>query len=584
MSQLFFLILHKVVMKKKWHFFAMILITAALGGTISIDSLLVKEILDYVTENANITEDAMLWGIVFWAFMYGLWWEVCNFLWRSYDFLYMRSLPSMKSDIIDIYFSHIQKRGHSFFKENLSGFVSNKIMDASRTCETILSNLIEKILRKIFTIGIALYALFCVKPVFASIFVIWLSVFYGISGLFMSHAQRLSSIWAATRSTISGKIIDSINNIYSIRMFNLYESENKYLSTHLNKMLSTDIALNWFMLKVRYFQGLSCSIMIFAMIYYLGLYKSRGEITLGDFALVITLSVAIMEDLWDFVQDIGDWFEDVGTFNQTLDLLESAEVEDASNIVKFTMQKGGIEFRNVCFSYDDYSILFNKLSVVIKPKQKIGIVGASGSGKTSFTNLITRLYDINSGEILIDNIDITKITQEDLRSNIAIIPQDLTLFDRTILENIRYGNLNASNEEIYAASKKARIHEDILQMHEGYNTIVGEKGCKLSGGQKQRVILARAILKDAPILILDEATSAQDPVTEEYMKESLKLLMRDKTCITIAHRISTLKNMDRILVFDKGNIVADGNHSYLYSSSKIYKELWDAQIQGYILD
>lgn len=324
--------------------------------------------------------------------------------------------------------------------------------------------------------------------------------------------------------------------------------------------------------------------MIFVMIYYLSQLREKHLITIGDFALVITLCLAVADDIWDFSQDLGDLFEEIGAFSQSLDLLGPHSIVDMPGSRELLVTKGKIEFLDVTFNYKHNANIFEKKSIIIKPKQKVGLVGFSGSGKTTFINLITRMYDIHSGKIKIDDQDISSISQKSLRENICMIPQEPVLFNRSIIENIRYGKQNATEEEVYEAARKAYIHEDIIKMSEQYNTICGEKGSALSGGQRQRIAIARAILKDCPIVILDEATSALDTVTEKFIQESLEFLMKNKTVLVIAHRLSTLKNMDRILVFNQGTIVEDGTHAELHKNGKIYKTLWKSQVDSFIKD
>ncbi|WP_291398139.1 ATP-binding cassette domain-containing protein [Acinetobacter sp.] len=228
--------------------------------------------------------------------------------------------------------------------------------------------------------------------------------------------------------------------------------------------------------------------------------------------------------------------------------------------------------------------LFFKINLSNTAGQKVGLVGYSGGGKSTFVNLILRLYDVTDGAILIDGQDIRDVTQDSLRENIAMIPQDPSLFHRSLMENIRYGRADSTDEEVIEAAKKAHAHEFISALPQGYDSLVGERGVKLSGGQRQRIAIARAILKNAPILILDEATSQLDSVTESLIQESLWELMQNKTTIVIAHRLSTLLHMDRILVFDKGKIVEDGTHSELLAKAGLYKTLWDAQVGGFLGD
>jgi ABC-type multidrug transport system fused ATPase/permease subunit len=255
---------------------------------------------------------------------------------------------------------------------------------------------------------------------------------------------------------------------------------------------------------------------------------------------------------------------------------------DIPNAKPLKLKNGLIEFKNVTFNYSNNNLFKNK-TVTINSKEKVGLVGFSGSGKTSFVNLITRLYDIEDGEISIDSQNIRYVTQDSLRSNISVIPQESILFHRTIKENILYGNKEASFEEVIEAAKFAHIHDFIMELSNGYDSLCGERGNNLSGGQRQRIIIARAILKNSPILILDEATSSLDTQTEEMIQESLNYLMKNKTVIVIAHRLTTLLNMDRLFVFDKGAIVESGTHEKLINDGKIYKKLWKSQVNGLIL-
>jgi ATP-binding cassette subfamily B protein len=267
----------------------------------------------------------------------------------------------------------------------------------------------------------------------------------------------------------------------------------------------------------------------------------------------------------------------IGISNQALSIItQEHSVKDKPNAQSLKLKEGRIEFKNVTFGYVQNNNLFLNQSVTIYGKQKVGLVGCSGSGKTTFINLICRLFDLESGEILIDDQNISDVTQASIRENIGFISQDLVLFHRSLMENIRYGKLDATDLEVMEAAKKAYAHEFIINIAEGYNSLVGERGIKLSGGQKQRIAIARAIIKNAPILILDEATSSLDSMTERLIQESLATLMKNKTVLVIAHRLSTLLSMERILVFHKGHIVEDGTHEELLAAGKVYAALWNS--------
>jgi ATP-binding cassette subfamily B protein len=249
-----------------------------------------------------------------------------------------------------------------------------------------------------------------------------------------------------------------------------------------------------------------------------------------------------------------------------------------------SITRGSIEFRDVSFAYSPEQPIFRQLNVTIPAGQRVGLVGYSGSGKSTFVSLILRLYDPQGGQILVDGRDIRSLTQESLHSQLSLIPQDPNLFHRSLLDNIRYGRLGASDEEVVEAARKAHAHEFIMQIKDKYASLVGERGVKLSGGQRQRIAIARVVLKNAPILILDEATSSLDSVTEQAIQETLEEVMRGKTVIVVAHRLSTIAHLDRILVFDQGRIVEDGSHAELLSRGGAYQRLWSRQAGGFLLD
>lgn len=308
-----------------------------------------------------------------------------------------------------------------------------------------------------------------------------------------------------------------------------------------------------------------------------------GMITVGDFALLLTLNISIIDMLWSLSRDIMQFSKLVGETRQGLEIaLTPHEITDIPDAKPLVIKEGKVIFDKVKFQYKNTAPLFQNKSVIIKSGEKVGLVGYSGSGKTTFVNLILRMYDIKEGNIYIDDQNIKEVTQESLRGGIAVIPQDTSLFHRTLMENIRYGKPDATDEEVIKAAKKAYAHEFIEKLPLRYDSLVGERGIKLSGGQRQRIAIARAILKDAPILILDEATSQLDSVTEEYIQKSLWDLMQEKTTIVIAHRLSTLLHMDRIIVFDNGKIIEDGTHEQLLSRNGHYKTLWNSQIGGFL--
>ena len=371
--------------------------------------------------------------------------------------------------------------------------------------------------------------------------------------------------------------------------------EANQLTAKLDKYVAADQKRDWYFLWMFTFQGLSFVIYQSICLVWL-IYGFRdGKITAGDFALIITINIHIINSLWTLSKDISKYADTLGNIHQGLSIvympLEICDKAAAKNLV---ITQGEISFTNVEFNYANTDPLFKNKNIIIPSGQKVGLVGYSGSGKTTFVNLILRIFDVTSGKITIDNQDIRHVTQASLRNNIGMIPQDPSLFHRILMENIRYAKPDATDLEVITAAKKAAAHDFIKKLPNGYNALAGERGVKLSGGQRQRIAIARAILKNAPILILDEATSQLDSITESEIQNSLLELMQTvtnnshqnlaKTVLVVAHRLSTLLYMDRILVFNQGKIVEDGSHAELLANDGMYKILWNAQIGGLLPD
>ena len=362
-------------------------------------------------------------------------------------------------------------------------------------------------------------------------------------------------------------------------------SYKKFIDDACQTAVKAEQKLEWSFFKIWFCYGYSFFILQCLNIYFLMKGRAEGWISIGDFALVLGVNIAIVDCMWQLAKDFSQYSKMLGKIIQALKaILGPPEIIDAPDAKELQIKHGEIAFDKVKFHYKGTEPLFKDKSVIIKSGEKVGLVGYSGSGKTTFANLILRIYDVTEGRILIDNQDISQVTQDSLHKAIAMIPQDAALFHRTMMENIRYGKIDASDEEVIEAAKRAHAHEFISKNPEGYQVLVGERGVKISGGQRQRIAIARAILKNAPILILDEATSQLDSLTESYIQESLWKLMQDKTTLVIAHRLSTLLNMDRILVFDTGKIIEEGSHQELLDQGGLYATLWTSQIDGFLPD
>ena len=504
-------------------------------------------------------------------------------IFRFHDYLWLNLNPPLKRHIADILMKRMMKHSLSIFQNHFAGNLANKIKDVMSNIPDLLQVSINQFFAHFLALTIAIFTLSTISYKFSILLFVWVIFFVVGSSFFLKRAKKLSYEAAQVSSRIVGQIVDILSNITSVYLFSAKKNESKKLKTHLDRSVVAEQNRDWWFLYIFSFQSLSFlvyQIISFTLLIY-G-YKD-GTVTAGDFAMIISLNIGIIDVLWSLSRDAMKFSQYWGNISQGLQIaLAPIEIEDAPDASSLKITKGSIVFDKVKFHYKGTSPLFQDKSVTIEAGQKVGLVGYSGSGKTTFVNLILRLYDLTDGQILIDGQDISSVTQDSLRQGIAMIPQDPSLFHRSLMDNIRYGLEGASDQEVIQAAKRSHAHEFIEKLPEGYGSLVGERGVKLSGGQRQRIAIARAVLKNAPILILDEATSQLDSLTESDIQESMWDLMANKTTLVIAHRLSTLMHMDRILVFDQGKIVEDGSHPELLAKNGLYKTLWSAQVDGFL--
>jgi len=422
----------------------------------------------------------------------------------------------------------------------------------------------------LFTIGIAIFA----------------ALFMTVATVSFKEVQKLTIDEAETKTKLSGQLADSITNIMAVKG-NAHEALERSRYDVLNMKAST--ATNRLMLaSTKRDIGFGIIIVALSGLAFIVLIGGQQwfSVQIGTLVLAITYSTQILGQLWGFNNILRATSRAFGDAHEMTTILNEAHsVVDVPRAKKLVLKKGKIEFKDVAFRHSDAEpddMLFNGLSLKINGGEQVGFVGPSGSGKTTLTRLLLRFVDIQSGAILFDDQDISKVTQDSLRQSVAYVPQEPLLFHRSIRENIAYGKPKATEKEIIKAAKQAHAWEFISKMPGGLDTVVGERGIKLSGGQRQRIAIARAIIKDAPILVLDEATSALDSESETLIQDALGKLMKGRTSIVIAHRLSTIAKLDRIVVLKAGEIAEQGTHEQLVLANGSYAKLWKHQSGGFI--
>lgn len=544
---------------------------------LSLRPYLLKTMIDKMSYIAPKNALAELWVPAAWYIFFALF-IATSF--RFYDYLWLKTNPPLKRHLGQVMMDRMMDHAHEVFQNNFAGSLGNKIRDVMSSVPDLIKLIIDRFITQLLAIFISTIAISMVSIKFALLFAGWITVFIVGSGLFASRATVLAVASSQVGSQVIGSIVDVLSNMMSVRLFIGKQAEKKGLTTVLDAYVQANQKRDWFLLKMFSFQGITFVIYETICLFWLIEGFSSSQVSAGDFALILSINFTMVESLWGLGKDIGHVSELAGNIAQGLKIVLSPHsIRDRPDAKALAVSVGRIEFSHVNFFYEAGKDIFHDLNVVIEGGQKVGLVGYSGSGKSTFVNLLLRIFDVASGAILIDGQNILDVTQASLRHAIGIIPQDPVLFHRSLYDNISYASPGVEEAKVVDASIRASAHDFIQKIPGRYLAKVGERGLKLSGGQRQRIAIARAVLKDAPILIMDEATSALDSVTEREIQSAFFSLMKNKTTLVIAHRLSTLKHMDRILVFDNGKIVEDGAHDDLIKKNGHYTELWQAQFE-----
>ncbi|MEK7088612.1 MAG: ABC transporter ATP-binding protein [Patescibacteria group bacterium] len=489
----------------------------------------------------------------------------------------------VKAGLREQAFTYMIGHSHSFFANNFSGSLTQKIAKYANAFERLTDKLaadaLPLIVRSIGTV-IAVYTLL---PKYAYMLGIFCIVFLITALIYTRYKLKYDVLASIADSKTTGVLADAIGNHSSIQFFTGYKYEKKYAGEIIEEQQKATI-FNWYLWEgltaIQSFYGVAIEFIIF----WIALSDWKlSIITLPIMVLLQTYLIRLIDNLWNFASIVRTYYDSFANAQEMALIFDTPYeiIDNQKEVVKDI--KGEVVFNDVTYVYkNNNSKVLDNFSLTIPSGQKIAIVGSSGAGKTTFVRLLMRLFNLTSGKITIDGIDISKISQQNLREQISFVPQDPVLFHRTLMENIRYGRRDATDGEVLMAASLAHCDEFINQLPLGYETYVGERGVKLSGGERQRVAIARAILKNSPILILDEATSSLDSHSESLIQDALHKLIQGKTTIVIAHRLSTIRQMDRIIVLEKGKIIEDGTHDELLNKkSGLYKKLWDLQAGGF---
>ncbi|MDP2594214.1 MAG: ABC transporter ATP-binding protein [bacterium] len=481
-------------------------------------------------------------------------------------------------------FGTLLRQDYDFFISSFVGTLTRRVTRYSRAYEQVLDSLLEHFLPTLIFATGTIVVLYLRNHWLGLGLLVWVIVFMSIQIVLTRWRHPLRVARVAEDSRMTGAISDAISNHSVVTLFaaERYEEENvgaivKVWRAITLRSWNADAVIQ----AVQDALAIAVELGLLAAAVFLW---RRGIVTVGDFALIQFYIIRLVGQVWNIGNTLRRTYDAFADASEMVDILERPRmVDDAPNAHALILKSGAIELSDVSFAFDKSSPVLTDFSLDIRGAEKIALVGPSGAGKSTITRLLLRLYDPSAGAVRIDGQDLREVTLESLRRAIAYVPQEPTLFHRTLRDNIRYGRQEATDEEVIEAARRAHCHEFISALPEGYDTLVGERGIKLSGGERQRVAIARAILKDAPILILDEATSSLDSESEVLIQTALTELMVGKTVIAIAHRLSTIMKMDRIIVVEAGKAILSGTHSELLAQeSNLYKKLWDIQAGGFI--
>ena len=549
------------------------LITATLTlavGTI-VGPLIIAQLLDMIQHGQLQT--GSVWTLVIFYGISQLWSEIIG--WRIVLYLMWTLETAMQRDIANKVFAKLAGETMFFHSNKFGGSLVSQNSKLSSCVERFWDELVWAVLPLVISLTGSIVILSMLLWQYA-LFLFMVSIIFGVAVFFGSRPMaKLSRREAEASNKVSGNLADMVSNVLAVKSSGAEKVEQQRFDKTNHAWRKASLAtMRGFLTVSSVYSTINTSIRIGAIVF--AIYAAQHNIvSVAAVYLIITYTGSVARELWNMNSIMRNYNRIIGDAHEMVEILHTPTSLVDKSDKKLHVDRGVIDFDAVTFTHDDFSLH-------ITPGEKVGLVGSSGSGKTTLTKLLLRFADIDSGTIMIDEQNIAEVTQASLRSQIAYVPQEPLLFHRSVRENIAYGKANATDAEIEQAAKKAGAYDFIIKLQDGFDTLVGERGIKLSGGQRQRIAIARAIVKDAPILVLDEATSALDSESEVLIQKSLKTLMKNRTSIVIAHRLSTIAKLDRIIVMHGGKIVEDGSHDQLLKHGGHYAKLWQHQSGGFI--
>ncbi|MGF7163528.1 ATP-binding cassette subfamily B protein [Rhodoligotrophos appendicifer] len=504
-----------------------------------------------------------------------------SILWRVVGWLGCRTTVAVGVDVRLDLFDYLNGQPMRYFAENLAGSLGQRITMTAGNMGALINTIVWRILPPCIDFFGALILFSTVSLAMMVVLAVMVVAITTGLILFGERGRPLHRRYAERANRVGGDLVDVISNMWAVKAFSARQREWDRLAREFDQEADAQRSSWMYTEKARLLHDVALWIMAGTMLSWAVWLWSTQQITPGDVVLVSALTFRILHGSRDIALSLVDTVQHAGFIEETLKVIGQAQtVVDEPDAPPLIPRGGSIEFRNVCFGYGEGSDAIHDLNLFIPSGQKVGIVGPSGAGKSTCIHLIQRLYDVHKGEILIDRQPVTKVNQDSLRACLAVVPQEITLLHRTVLENIRLAWPDASDENVLKAAKAAHCHGFIMRLPMGYDTIVGERGSKLSGGQRQRIGIARAFLKKSEIIIFDEATSALDTESEMQIQNALVHGMRNRTVVAVAHRLSTLIHFDRILVIKDGVIAEDGTAAELRARRGVFDKMWRLQAEG----